>query len=51
MSPVGVFGYKGRDYTVGDGKLGKITKYVYDELTGIQTGAKPDDFGWVERIV
>ena len=51
VSPVGEFGYEGKDYKVGDGKLGKITKYVYDELTGIQTGAKPDEFGWVERIV
>ena len=51
VSPVGGFGYKGKDYTVGDGKLGKITKYVYDELTGIQTGVKPDEFGWVEEII
>ncbi len=51
VSPVGGFGYKGKDYTVGDGKLGKITKYVYDELTGIQTGLKPDEFGWVEEII
>ena len=51
VSPVGSFGYNGKDYTVGDGQMGKITKYVYDELTGIQTGVKPDEFGWVERIV
>ena len=51
VSPVGSFGYHGKKYTVGDGKLGKITKYVYDELTGIQTGRVKDDFGWVERII
>lgn len=51
VSPVGKFGYLDKDYTVGDGKMGKITKYVYDELTGIQTGKKPDEFGWVERLV
>ena len=51
VSPVGSFGYLDKKYTVGDGKLGKITKYVYDELTGIQTGKKPDEFGWVERLV
>ena len=51
VSPVGSFGYHGKKYTVGDGKLGKITKYVYDELTGIQTGRIEDDFGWVERII
>ena len=51
VSPVGSFGYLSKKYTVGDGKLGKITKYVYDELTGIQTGKRPDEFGWVERIV
>ncbi len=51
VSPVGSFGYLGKDYTVGDGGMGKITKYVYDELTGIQTGVKPDEFGWVERVI
>lgn len=51
VSPVGKFGYKGKDYAVGDGSMGKITKYVYDELTGIQTGKKPDEFGWVERLI
>lgn len=51
VSPVGKFGYHGKDYAVGDGQMGKITKFVYDELTGIQTGKKPDEFGWVERIV
>lgn len=51
VSPVGSLGYLDKIYTVGDGKLGKITKFVYDELTGIQTGKKPDDFGWVERLV
>ena len=51
VSPVGSFGYKDTKYTVGDGKLGKVTKYVYDELTGIQTGKKPDEFGWVEQLV
>ncbi len=51
VSPVGTFGYLGKDYQVGDGGMGKITKYVYDELTGIQTGIKPDEFGWVEKVI
>lgn len=51
VSPVGKFGYLGKDYKVGDGEMGKITKYVYDELTGIQTGRIADEFGWVEKLL
>ncbi len=50
ISPVGAFGYHGRDFVVNGGKMGEISKAVYDELTGIQTGRYPDKFGWVDII-
>ena len=50
ISPVGDFGYGGKDYAVGGGKMGELSRHVYDELTGIQTGRVPDRFGWVVRI-
>lgn len=50
ISPVGDFGYRGEDYVVGDGKMGKLSKEIYDELTGIQTGKVADTLGWVKRI-
>ncbi|MCI9031348.1 MAG: branched-chain amino acid aminotransferase [Clostridia bacterium] len=50
VSPVGDFGYGGKDYVVGGGKMGELSRHIYDELTGIQTGRVPDRFGWVMRI-
>lgn len=50
ISPVGDFGYGGKDYIVGGGKMGELSRHVYDELTGIQTGKVSDRFGWVMRI-
>ncbi|MCI8612762.1 MAG: branched-chain amino acid aminotransferase [Clostridia bacterium] len=50
ISPVGDFGYRGKDYAVGGGKMGKITKHVYETLTGIQTGKIADPFGWVIKL-
>ena len=50
ISPVGDFGYKGEDYVVNGGKMGKVARMFYDELTGIQTGRIPDTHGWSVRI-
>lgn len=50
ISPVGTIGYGDKDYLVGGGKMGEITRSVYDELTGIQTGKREDPFGWVVRL-
>jgi len=40
VSPVGVIAYKGVDMNINNGKMGDITKYLYDNLTGIQYGNK-----------
>jgi branched-chain amino acid aminotransferase len=50
VSPVGVFGYRGEVFTVGDGGVGGVTREVYDALTGIQNGRLPDPFGWMRRV-
>ncbi|MDR1939896.1 MAG: branched-chain amino acid aminotransferase [Clostridiales bacterium] len=50
ISPVGEFAYKDETFSVGGGKMGKITSYLYDKLTGIQTGRLPDEFGWVVEV-
>lgn len=50
ISPVGVLGYKGESYAVGDGGVGALTRKLYETLTGIQTGRLPDRFGWVRKI-
>lgn len=50
ISPVGMFGYQGTHYTVGDGRIGRIAAMLFDNLTGIQSGRLPDEFGWVYRV-
>ncbi len=50
ISPVGMFRFKGTDYQVADGQTGEIASRLYDEINGMQIGAKPDPFGWVVNI-
>lgn len=50
ISPVSHFRYKGRDYMVGDGKTGEVAGKLFDEITDMQTGIKPDPYGWVVNI-
>jgi branched-chain amino acid aminotransferase len=44
-----VFG-DGRVVRVGDGKLGTITKRLFDEIQAIQFGVTPDRFGWISPV-
>ena len=46
ISPVGLIRYQGVDYTINGGKMGPITKMLYDTVTGIQYGTAPDPYGW-----
>lgn len=50
ISPVGQITYKGEDYIVAGAKMGELSQRLYDEILGIQYGAKADTHGWVERI-
>ena len=50
VSPVGKFGYKGQDYTVGDGQVGPVASHLYKALTDIQYGRVPDPYGWIHTI-
>ena len=47
ISPIGELSWGDRDYKVNDNKIGALSQKLYDELTGIQWGTKPDPFGWV----
>ena len=47
ISPVGELCYNGEVVTINDFKTGELTQKIYDELTGIQWGTRPDPFGWV----
>ena len=50
VSPVGLLSYKDKDYVIGNNEIGKTTQMLYDELTGLQWGKKPDPFGWVYPV-
>ncbi len=50
ISPIGELAYQGKKYTVNDFKIGTVAQKLYDELTGIQWGTKPDPFGWTETL-
>ncbi len=50
VSPVGNLYYKDVEYTVSGGKIGALTRKLYDELTGIQWGKTADPFGWSEMV-
>jgi len=50
VSPMGELNVDGVSYVVNGGKIGALTQKLYDELTGIQWGVKPDKFGWIEPL-
>jgi len=50
IAPVGSFQYKGRDFPISRDEAGPVARQLYDELTAIQWGRKPDPFGWVQVI-
>jgi branched-chain amino acid aminotransferase len=50
ISPVGSLYWEGKEFTVADGGIGKLSQSLYDQLTGIQYGRLPDPFGWVREV-
>ena len=50
ISPIGELCYKDVKYTINDFKIGATAQKLYDELTGLQWGDKPDPFGWTKVI-
>lgn len=50
ISPVGELKYKDKIMKINDGKIGEISKYLYDTLTGVQWGKLEDKYGWMTKI-
>ena len=50
VSPIGELSVDDEPFIINNGKIGPVTQKLYDELTGIQWGVKPDTFGWTEII-
>jgi len=50
VTPVGTIGYQGKDYTIGDGKPGPMTRKFYQQITDLQYGRASDPHGWMRII-
>ncbi|MBA4424018.1 MAG: branched chain amino acid aminotransferase, partial [Syntrophus sp. (in: bacteria)] len=50
VSPVGQLCYRGKEYPINDGKTGKLTERLYNDILQIQYGQKDDPFGWRIKI-
>lgn len=50
IAPVGKFGFQEKEYIINNNEPGPVSKKLYDELTGIQTGRIEDRFGWTLMI-
>lgn len=46
ISPIGVLADEDNRMVINDNKIGPISQKLYDEITGIQWGTRPDKFGW-----
>ena len=50
ISPVGAFCYRDRCVSLGDGKPGALTMKLYEALTSIQYGRRPDAHNWITQL-
>ena len=50
ISPVGEIAYKGEDIVVAGGKMGDLSRRLYDEIVAIQYAEKEDPYNWREVI-
>lgn len=50
ISPVGELCWKEHCITLGGGDIGPLTQQLYDQLTGIQYGTRPDPHGWIVPV-
>ena len=46
ISPIGELAWNDDKYVVNNNQIGELSQKLYDELTGIQWGTKPDPFNW-----
>ena len=50
IAPVGRIAYRGEVLDINAMRAGELTRSLYDEITGLQTGERPDVHGW-NRII
>jgi len=50
ISPIGSITHKEKTIVINDDKIGTLSQKLYDMITGIQYGEKPDKFSWITKI-
>lgn len=50
ISPVGLIRHEDESVTINQGCIGPFSQRLYDEITGIQYGERPDTFGWCHTV-
>jgi branched-chain amino acid aminotransferase len=50
ISPVSELCYQGKRITISDGQVGPLAQRLFDEISAIQRGLKPDRHGWVVEV-
>lgn len=50
IAPVGKLAYQGREVAIHRGQAGPVARRLFEELTGLQYGRRPDPYGWT-RVV
>lgn len=50
ISPIGELKVDDNHIIINNGEIGPVAHKLYDNLTGIQTGRLPDEFGWVVPV-
>ena len=50
ISPVGELKYGDLKMEINNNQIGEISQKLYDELTGIQWGRRPDTRGWIVKV-
>ena len=50
ISPIGEIFHNGRTAVINEGKIGKVSQRLYDEITAVQYGEREDTFGWCHKI-
>jgi branched-chain amino acid aminotransferase len=50
ISPVGKLAHHGKSYVISGGKVGPLSKKLYEHIMGIQYGKIKDPYGWMEKV-
>jgi branched-chain amino acid aminotransferase len=50
LAGVGTLIYQGKEFRVGGGEVGPLTRALRAQLVAIQQGDAPDRHGWLEKV-